>query len=95
MEKRNLSAWKLFLRILLLFSSLSIEFTPSNFSIFFLYQRVHSLLGLDPGVAIEIESVTAALSSVVGGARFESLVLVGIASLSLLCFAEAVCIVPK
>jgi len=46
-----------------------IEFTPSNFSIFFLYQRVHSLLGLDPGVAIEIESVTAALSSVVGGAR--------------------------
>src|SRR6266508_2889101 len=69
MEKRNLSAWKLFLRILLLFSSLSIEFTTSNFSIFFLYQRVHSLLGLDPGVAIEIESVTAALSSVVGGAR--------------------------
>lgn len=69
MEKRNLSAWKLFLRILLLFSSFSIEFTPSNFSIFFLYQRVHSLLGLDPGVAIEIESVTATLSSVVGGAR--------------------------
>jgi len=75
MEKRNLSAWKLFIRILLLFSSLSIEFTPSNFSMarhFFSYNWfIHKAnkYGLDPGVAIEIESVTAALSSVVGGAR--------------------------